>query len=320
MSARTKFTRKVVVGFLFAVFLLSSAEAQVPQDLLRLFNSLNKLQPQQQFQQPKPPAPTTFPQIGLGGLANISSTKPTIDCSQTQSTLAIILCSDENAARADWDVNASAWAYAAGLEEVARKAFWQSHDEWVQSLSRQCQLTAQLSRSQRDCVISTYRVRANALRSKLTGDALAEAKLSPEQRADIQARLASMGFLADEPDGEFGPNTRAAIRKFQQVNGFEEGAFLTAQQREILLGSDPAVRSQAQTLDARPRQSESESHPQVPETSGQSETARSASPPNASAAAQEPSSAFAGSAGDLFANYVRSHGGCKRVLTHCNSE
>jgi peptidoglycan hydrolase-like protein with peptidoglycan-binding domain len=178
---------------------------------------------------------------------------------------------DENAASADWDVNASAWAYAAGLEEVPRKAFWQSHDEWVQFVITRCQLTAQISKSQRECVISTYRVRANALRSKLTGDALAEVKLSPEQRADIQARLVSMGLLADKPDGEFGPNTRAAIRKFQQANGLEGGAFLTAQQREILLASGPTVRAQAQTFPATPSQSQSELYLRVPGSSGQSQ-------------------------------------------------
>jgi CHASE3 domain sensor protein len=52
MSARTKFTRKVVVGFLFAVFLLSTAKAQVPQQFFGMFNSLRQLQQQQQFQQP----------------------------------------------------------------------------------------------------------------------------------------------------------------------------------------------------------------------------------------------------------------------------
>jgi hypothetical protein len=114
---------------------------------------------------------------------------------------------------------------------------WQSQDEWVQSVIGRCQLTALFSNSQRDCVIITYRIRANALRSKLTGDALAEVKLSPEQRADIQARLGSIGFLADRSDGEFGPNTRAAIRKFQQAHGFQEGQFLTAQQLTLLLSS-----------------------------------------------------------------------------------
>jgi hypothetical protein len=92
MSATTKFTRKVAVGFLFAVFLLGTAKAQVPEQYLRIFNSLRQLQQQQQFQRPIPPAASTLPQSSIPGGPNISSSKPTIDCSKTQAPLALILC------------------------------------------------------------------------------------------------------------------------------------------------------------------------------------------------------------------------------------
>src|SRR5262249_28666510 len=243
------------------------------------YDSLRQLQQQQQFQRPTPPASSPVPQINLGGPSNISSSKPTIDCSAPRTVLGLILCNDENAARADWDVNASGWAYAATLEEMPREAFWQSHDDWVQSVSRKCNLTRAMSSSERACVVNTYRVRAGVLQSKLIGDALAEAKLAPEQRADIQARLVSMGFLADKPDGEFGPNTRAAIRKFQQANGFEERKFLTAQQRETLLASGPRMGSQAQTFPTTPHQSQSQLYPQIP-NSRQSEAFPDASRSN----------------------------------------
>src|SRR5215472_1936048 len=131
MPARVKFAPKVAVGILSAVFLLSTAKAQVPQEFFRMFNSLRQLQQQQHFhfqrptphlfQRPTPPV-STLPQTSVGGAPNISSSKPTIDCSKTKAPLGIILCTDENAARADWDVNASAWAYAFTLEEGPRKA------------------------------------------------------------------------------------------------------------------------------------------------------------------------------------------------------
>ncbi len=150
MPARVKFTRKVAVGFLSAVVLVSTAKAQVPQQFFRLFNSLRQFQ-QHQFQRSTPPVfqrPTppvsTLPQTSVGGAPNISSLKPTIDCSKTKTPLGLILCTDVNAARADWDVNASAWAYAFTLEEGPRKAFRQSHDEWVQSVTRKCNLTVQI--------------------------------------------------------------------------------------------------------------------------------------------------------------------------------
>ena len=250
MPAWVKFARKVAAGFISAVFLLCSAEAQVPQQFFGMFNSLRQLQQQHEFQRPTPPAfqrPTrpvsTLSQSSVGGAPNIFSSKPTIDCSKTKTPLGLILCTDENAARTDWDVNASAWAYAFTLEEGPRKAFQQSHDEWVQSVTKKCNLTVQISNSQRECVVRTYRARADTLRSKLTGDALAETRLSPEQRAAIQTKLATFGFLADRSDGEFGANTRAAIKKFQQANRYREAAFLTAAQRQALLASAQEDRS-----------------------------------------------------------------------------
>jgi hypothetical protein len=259
MPAWVKFARKVAAGFISAVFLLCSAEAQVPQQFFGMFNSLRQLQQQHEFQRPTPPAfqrPTrpvsTLSQSSVGGAPNIFSSKPTIDCSKTKTPLGLILCTDENAARADWDVNASGWAYAFTLEERPRKAFWQSHDEWVQSVTRKCNLTVQISNSQRECVVRTYRARANALRSKLTGDALVETRLSPEERAAIQTKLAAFGFLADRPDGEFGANTRAAIKKFQQANRYREAAFLTAAQRQALLASVQVAQSPAQTQATQP--------------------------------------------------------------------
>jgi hypothetical protein len=57
--------------------------------------------------------------------------------------------------------------------------------------------------------------------------------------------------LADTPDAEFGANTRAAIKKFQQANGYREAAFLTAAQHQALLAS-AQVASPAQTQAAQP--------------------------------------------------------------------
>jgi hypothetical protein len=47
-----------------------------------------------------------------------------------------------------------------------------------------------------NCVINAYHARAAMLRSKLTGDALAESQLSPEQHAELQAALTRKGFFA----------------------------------------------------------------------------------------------------------------------------
>ena len=91
------------------------------------------------------------------------------------------------------------------------------------------------SREQISCVIAAYRGHAAAYRSKLTGDALAESRLSPEQLAQIQQALIALGFLNGEADGEFGTVTRAAIRKYQETNGFRQSDYLSMGQRRALL-------------------------------------------------------------------------------------
>ena len=127
-------------------------------------------------------------------------------------------------------------------------------------MSATCRLTPAISplQLQRKCVVSAYRTRAKLLQLKLTPDALAETKLTPEQRANIQARLVTLGFLSDEPDGEFGPNTRSAIRKFQEANGFAQSVFLTAQQRNVLTSpTGPAYKPPAPNAN-EPRRSASD--------------------------------------------------------------
>jgi peptidoglycan hydrolase-like protein with peptidoglycan-binding domain len=179
------------------------------------------------------------------GPQNVTSAKPSFDCSKAHTPLSTILCTDENAAHADWDVDAAAWAFAFSLQDDARKNFWREQDSWIKSLNSRCKLTAALSRVQYQCVLNSYRARAKTIRSKLTGDALAESMLTPEQRAEIQGELASLGLLNDLPDGQFGSNTRAAIREFQQANGFAQSNYMTGQQIRTLasVGQSPALSS-----------------------------------------------------------------------------
>ncbi len=92
-----------------------------------------------------------------------------------------------------------------------------------------------------NCVVSAYHARAAMLRSKLTGDALAESLLGPEQHAELQQALAEKGFLDSDQigpgthDGEFGPITREAIKQYQQSLGASASGFLSNDQRLALL-------------------------------------------------------------------------------------
>jgi peptidoglycan hydrolase-like protein with peptidoglycan-binding domain len=236
-----------------SIGIFGTAAAALGQQQLPLREILDALRQMQQMPPPTTgstvPVPQSGPPAGSPPRSPISSSKPTIDCSKSPRPLAAILCSSEDAAKTDWDVNASAWAYAFSLDGPDRKAFWQEQDAWVASVTTSCKLSAATSASKRQCVVNTYQTRAKTLQAKLTGDALTETKLTPEQRAEIQGRLISLGFLSGDPDGEFGPNTRSAIRKFQQANGLELSNYLTPRQREMLV-SPSGVSSSAPGADA----------------------------------------------------------------------
>ncbi len=98
-----------------------------------------------------------------------------------------------------------------------------------------------ITHSHVSCVLNAYRARAALLRSRLTGDALAEARLTTEQHVQIQQALFEKGFLSSDQvgfgtgDGEFGPITRKAIRQFQQSLGASPSGFLSDEQWTALL-------------------------------------------------------------------------------------
>ena len=170
--------------------------------------------------------------------ATISS-RPTFDCAKAKSPLALLIClSGEETARADWDFKIAHWAGNFSLDEGERAAFWKDQDQWSKSLNQKCGLTAPpFSRQQTSCVIDAYKERAALYRSKLSGDALAEFEMAPEQLLEIQEALAKLGFFDGEADGEFGPLTRVAIRRYQKANGLPQNNFLTiAQSRALLEG------------------------------------------------------------------------------------
>lgn len=166
------------------------------------------------------------------------SAKPTYDCTRARSATARILCVDQAGAKADWDLASAYWARTFSLDEAARQGFTRTQEDWIQSLNQACQLQSwqgDFSPAQRQCVLVAYRKRTELYRSQLRGEALSEAQLTPEQHAQIQSELVRLGFLNAEADGEFGPQTRAAIKRYQAQSGAPESDFLTSEQRQRLL-------------------------------------------------------------------------------------
>lgn len=221
----------------FAVFLsglaIATAEAQVPNQIIR--DMIGTLQMLQRNNGPVGMGPSYGAPFGIPQ-PSISSSKPTISCANVRTPLAVLLCNDVRAAEADWNVNAATWAYSGTLNGADLIAFQQEQSEWIQAVTKNCKLDSSLQEAQRRCVVETYRARTNGLIGKLTRDALDEARLSPSDRANLQARLYSIGLLHDQPDGEFGPNTRIAIKAFQEARRAPATGFLTKDERDTLLG------------------------------------------------------------------------------------
>ena len=194
------------------------------------------------------------------------SAKPTFDCTRAISPTARIICLDPDGAKADWDLILAYWARSFSLVGNARDRFQQAHDDWFPTLKRSCNLQAEqriFSAGQRQCVLTAYRKRSQSYRSQLRGDALAKSTLSPEQHVEVQRELIARKFLDDDADGIFGPNTRAAIRRFQAQSGFAESDFLTPQQRQRLLQTELETPQAPSQPALPPKQTEPET-PQAP--------------------------------------------------------
>ena len=209
-------TRRVFAGGVFAVLLITSAPAQAPEQMFRDFlgTLLQRIPRQQMPPTMGPPKMAPTPQQASPAPVpepDVSTSRPTFDCATARSPLAVLICSDGEAARADWDLVTASWARYFSLNENDRPKFKEDEDKWFASVSRKCQLASHgppFARAQISCVIGAYRGRAAAYRSKLTGDALAESRLSPQQLVQIQQALITAGYLDDNSDGEFGPATR----------------------------------------------------------------------------------------------------------------
>src|SRR6266536_3614421 len=150
------------------------------------------------------PSPAASPG-NVKEIQNLSA-KPTFDCTKARSATARILCLDQAGAAADWDLASASWARYFSLSEDARDAFNQAQQNWLDSLNRTCRLSSQqstFSPFQRNCVLNAFNSHSTGYRSQLKEVALLESRLTPEQHAELQSKLISLGFLNDTLDGEF---------------------------------------------------------------------------------------------------------------------
>jgi peptidoglycan hydrolase-like protein with peptidoglycan-binding domain len=80
------------------------------------------------------------------------------------------------------------------------------------------------------CLVALFQTQRTELLGRLTGDALDEAILTPEQLMQIQKTLKARGLLPSDAvvDGVIGPATRKAISDWQRANGQRESGFASA--------------------------------------------------------------------------------------------
>ena len=95
------------------------------------------------------------------------SSRPTFDCAEAKGPLALLICSREETAQADWDLRIASWARYFSLKENDQASFWDDQQKWLMSLNQSCQLTDLpfFSRPQISCVIAAYKRRAELYRS-----------------------------------------------------------------------------------------------------------------------------------------------------------
>src|SRR5262245_27433930 len=215
--------------------------------------------------------------ILLSSVPGFAVDGPSFDCTRgVNSALAIILCSAPEAAQADWDLASAYWAFSTDdrdqtafgqsmnqrcalprqetAEERVGRAFAQEVGQRIWSYTPPVPGPQPITQNHVRCVVAAFHNRAAILRSKLKGDALAESKLSPEEHMQIQAALIEKGFLRNRfrdyganADGQFGPNTRAAIKDFQRSIGARETGFLSYDQRMALIESPQERQARVQS-------------------------------------------------------------------------
>ena len=221
--------------------------------------------------------------------------QPSIACSNVHNTVAVILCRVPEAAQADWELNSAWCARYFTANDTQRQMLDRGQQAWRQSLDQLCALPRYqtpedqagqamaesfgrmilgpgiripgpqpITQAHVNCMVNAYHARAAMLRSKLTGDALAESQLSPEQHAELQQSLAEKGFLRPDQivsgthDGEFGPITRNAIKQFQQSLDAPASGFLSNDQQSALLESLQEREARAARADADKKAREDE--------------------------------------------------------------
>jgi hypothetical protein len=173
---------------------------------------------------------------------------PSFNCAASavaNQPLAQIVCYSDDLARLDLSYLMAYMAAWQSVGEQGRPALRNEANALVLAVTEQCELQKSGALGRRPsegeiaCIKVQYERERRALVGRLSGNALEEAKLEPEQALAIQRALKSAGFLAATAaiDGVFGPVTRTAMTSWQRSVGMPETGFASKAMLDQLSGT-----------------------------------------------------------------------------------
>jgi hypothetical protein len=159
---------------------------------------------------------------------------PSFECgTKMNQPLAEIICASDEMARIDLSYGIKYQALQQSLDERGRAALRNDANTFVLGVTQQCNIpkSGNFGRvptlGEIACIKDRYELEQRKLLGRMSGDALEEAKLEPEEALMIQQALREKTFLPKTAtiDGLFGPLTRAAVASWQRSVGLRETGY-----------------------------------------------------------------------------------------------
>jgi len=164
---------------------------------------------------------------------------PSFDCgapSVAAQPLAQVICSSEELARSELSYVIAYTAVLQSAGDQERRVLHVEADGFVRQVTDDCRLprsgklNREASPTEASCIKSRLESGRAQLLKRLSGEALEEAQLAPEQAIAIQNKLKDGWFLPADAtvDGLLGPATRAAIAQWQRSVGLRDTGYASA--------------------------------------------------------------------------------------------
>ena len=160
---------------------------------------------------------------------------PSFECGAAiaNQPLAQIICSSDELARSDLTYVMAYTALRQSLDEQGRSALREEANVFVGAVVDRCNIPKSgpfgrtATAAEITCIKELYSRQRRELLGRVSGDALEEAKLQPEEALAIQRALQARKFLPAFAaiDGVFGPVTRTAVASWQRSVGLRETGY-----------------------------------------------------------------------------------------------